>query len=979
LTLGTTATISRTSGQVRGNLKKQFGGAGSFTYTVGTANGYSPVDVTVTAGTGNLTVKAVQGNQPLLDSAHSLKRYWAMNGTGVTVNMVLHYLDPADIAGNESAYRLIRVEDGVTFIYPDGCATGSPCVDSSANTATINGVSNFVDWTVGESVGPTAVDLASFTATGYDGGVFVEWKTGNEVSNLGFNIYRAQGGQRWRVNSDIIAGSALKVGPGFTVRAGYSYSWWDQLSLSNQDVSYYLEDLDIDGHSTLHGPFKINTVGGKPPVASQAETLSHLSGGNVFTGPVALATQPGKSAGAFGPAPFDLAGRAAVKMTIKDEGWYRITQPALAAAGFDMRSNPRNLQLFVDGVEQPMLVSGESDNSFDASDAVEFYATGQNTLSSDAHIYWLAAGTKPGKRIGLTRTSGKPGGGQSFLQTIERRERSIYFSGLLNGDAENFFGSVIASQPVEQSLTLPHVDTNAPGGAELEIALQGVTDLSGTSDHTVSVALNGSIIGRVVFDGRQHKVERFSIYQSYLREGDNQITLMSEGGASDISLVDYIRVSYWHRYVADNDGLRLSASFGNGATQTIEGFSTPLIRVFDITDPNAVSEIAGLIEGKAQNYSVTVSINGPNRALLAVSDAQIKRPAALALNQISTLRNPVQGADLVILTERKFFASLAPLVSLRQSQGMSVSLVDINDVYDEFNYGEKSVQAVKEFLAYTQSSWKKKPRFVLLGGDACYDAKNYLGFGDFDLVPTRLTDMTLMETASDDWLVDFNNDGVAEVAIGRLPFRTTSEAAAMVAKLTAYEHSAPSAEILLSADTNDGYSFETDSDQLRRWLPNSLRVNAVYRGQMDTEKAKDILLDAINRGQKLINYVGHGSVDLWQGNLLTDADGLKMTNREGLSVFVLMTCLNGYYDDPAVDSLAESLLKAAGGAVAAWASSAMCLPNDQAAMNQEFYRQLFSGNPITIGEAAKRAKQATNNGDVRRSWILLGDPSMRLK
>lgn len=92
-----------------------------------------------------------------------------------------------------------------------------------------------------------------------------------------------------------------------------------------------------------------------------------------------------------------------------------------------------------------------------------------------------------------------------------------------------------------------------------------------------------------------------------------------------------------------------------------------------------------------------------------------------------------------------------------------------------------------------------------------------------------------------------------------------------------------------------------------------------------------------------------------------------------------MTCLNGYYYDPAVDSLAESLLKAEGGAVAVWASSGMCLPGDQAAMNQEFYRQLFNGNPIAIGEAAKRAKQAASSGDVRRSWILLGDPSMRLK
>ena len=92
-----------------------------------------------------------------------------------------------------------------------------------------------------------------------------------------------------------------------------------------------------------------------------------------------------------------------------------------------------------------------------------------------------------------------------------------------------------------------------------------------------------------------------------------------------------------------------------------------------------------------------------------------------------------------------------------------------------------------------------------------------------------------------------------------------------------------------------------------------------------------------------------------------------------------MTCLNGYFDDPALDSLAESLLKAEGGAVAVWASSGMCLPDDQATLNKEFYRQVFSGSAITIGEAARRAKQVATDADVRRTWILLGDPTMRLR
>ena len=80
-----------------------------------------------------------------------------------------------------------------------------------------------------------------------------------------------------------------------------------------------------------------------------------------------------------------------------------------------------------------------------------------------------------------------------------------------------------------------------------------------------------------------------------------------------------------------------------------------------------------------------------------------------------------------------------------------------------------------------------------------------------------------------------------------------------------------------------------------------------------------------------------------------------------------------------LDSLAEALLKSRGGAVAVWASSAMSYAEAQAPMNAEFYRQVFAGSPLRLGDAAVRAKAATADVDVRRSWVLLGDPTMRLK
>jgi hypothetical protein len=121
-------------------------------------------------------------------------------------------------------------------------------------------------------------------------------------------------------------------------------------------------------------------------------------------------------------------------------------------------------------------------------------------------------------------------------------------------------------------------------------------------------------------------------------------------------------------------------------------------------------------------------------------------------------------------------------------------------------------------------------------------------------------------------------------------------------------------------------------------------------------------------------------VDLWRGSLLTTSDAPSLTNGAALPLVVGMTCLNGFFQTPYVESLAEALLKSEnGGAVAVWTSSGLTVPNEQAPVNQELMRLLFNGQGLTLGEAVAQAKAATTDQDVRRSWILFGDPTTKLK
>ncbi len=140
------------------------------------------------------------------------------------------------------------------------------------------------------------------------------------------------------------------------------------------------------------------------------------------------------------------------------------------------------------------------------------------------------------------------------------------------------------------------------------------------------------------------------------------------------------------------------------------------------------------------------------------------------------------------------------------------------------------------------------------------------------------------------------------------------------------------------------------------------------------------LLGGINQGPLLVNFMGHGSLEVWRGSLLTVEDAENLINGLQLSLFVNMTCLNGFFQAPFADCMAEAFLKAqGGGAVAVWTSSGLTEPDKQAVMNKEMIRLLFNGEGLTIGEAVKRAKASTSDKDIRRTWILFGDPATRLK
>ena len=438
----------------------------------------------------------------------------------------------------------------------------------------------------------TLATVESLTATpSVQGGTQLAWRTGFEVDNLGFNVYRDDNGQRTKLNPSIIAGSALLVGPGTALTAGRSYVWWDTSTAGPPDAQYWLEDIDLSGQHTWHGPVAIDrsAQAGPPPPTGQGQAALLSSLGRAATDKPRLsvpatrrATLSTQSAELSTRRPA-LAERSAVKLSVRQEGWYRVTQAELVEAGLDPGVDPRLLHLYVDGHEIPILIAGQADGRFDQGDTLEFYGLGLNASWTDSRVYWLVAGARPGRRIAPVSALGGQAAGNSFPYTVERKDRTIYFSSLRNGEQENFFGAVVSSEPIVETLLVSHLDTAPSGTTQLEVALQGVT----SGAHRVLVTLNGVSLGEVNFQNQDARVASFPIAPSLLHEGENQVELIAQASDSDISLMDTIRLTYWHTYTADDDALQLSAT--GRQRVTIGGFSSAGIRLLDITNPDAVA------------------------------------------------------------------------------------------------------------------------------------------------------------------------------------------------------------------------------------------------------------------------------------------------------------------------------------------------------------------------------------------------------
>ncbi len=677
-----------------------------------------------------------------------------------------------------------------------------------------------------------------------------------------------------------------------------------------------------------------------------------------------------------------------VRILVEEDGMYALSYAELEEVGLNLdQVDPSTIRVLNQAHEAPIAVVGQGTEL-----TIIFYGVANSSLYSRGNVYWLSAGADAAKqmteRAVSSASDAAPAG--SFFDTVHREEDAFYAPKVSAGASHWYWQSLLAPTSSTFGITLPQL---APGDGSLRVALLGYTSDSVSPDHHVRIDFNGCSVEDAWWDGQSQYLLEASLGPSCLQEGENLVTVEAvgdTGAQADIVLVDWFEVDYQRLFTATDDQLQFS---GQGGPHSLTGFTKEDIRLFDISDPLNVVLIANpSVEREGMDYTLSFLDEEPaGHRYVAVSPVGFKKPASIAaVTQSTDLRSPDNQADYIVVTHEAFQQAIQPLVEWRRSEGLAVMVVTTTDVYDQFSYGLVDPGAIRALLRYAHRHWAEPaPQFVLLVGDASYDYHDNLQGPNRSLLPSYLVETAYSgQTTSDNWFVSLDDDDILpDMAIGRLPVSTVEELTTIVNKIIAYERNAPPGEwrgrILLVADGEEA-TFAQQSDLLAdESIPSGYEVVKIYAASVDEPQTQ--IVSELREGSLIVNYVGHGSTDLWSHERLFSSDQIPSLDNGGRQpLMIMMSCLLGFFAHPERASMAEELLLAEnGGAIAVLAPSSLTLSSDQAPLNQALFDALLVQKVPTVGLAIREAKRSLafetpDQRDVIETFTLLGDPALRL-
>ncbi len=733
-----------------------------------------------------------------------------------------------------------------------------------------------------------------------------------------------------------------------------------------------------------------------------------------------------------------------VKLDVGQTGLYRVTGADLENAGIVLTSlsiddihlfSGGGLRLPVDNsVARPefkevaIQVVDDGDNVFEANDYFLFFGEGidrwvysanqapqfSNHPYSKTNTYWVGIDVGTPVRW-TTRDGGLSGTEDTVVQDFSKHvrvEADQMLRKLKSGRTFDYFSWYWTNEPGVDFFV------GSPGrviGDTAQIYLSALT-----SDPTGPGDADGFVNAYVNGVGALNKAcnQKFCTYKTTsLVDGLNQVHLDMWGSGSSEPYFDYLELVYKSSLLPIGGQLdfAVGSTIAHARIDIIDNLGSQ-IALLDISDPLSPIELTNFDRGSGTiSFSSQLSSVGPNRFFL-IDLSKLLRPIVVKKAFPTDLYTADQQTDLIIVVADNLASAMDEYIEYRESQGYTIKLVSVSDIMDNFAFGLYDPTAIRDFLKYAYENYPvPSPSGVLFVGDGTYDYLDILGTGMQNFVPPYLLQPD--DPTSDDNYVFFGEYGILDgdtsytltdrgfdMYTGRWPVRSRSEINTFVSKIKKYESASSYGpwrnSITLVADDEHGQAnnetiHTIQTTQLdKEHIPSSFNRNRIYLWDYPfvnqyKPAVNDIIVQSINTGKLIVNYVGHGNPDVWAHERVFTRDGdlPRLNNFDKLPLFFAASCAIGFFDDPQREGMAEELLThPTGGCIGTISATRLVYSSENAAFNRQVFDVLLTHPNLSISEALYLGKleRQYRFGSIPvpvvndRTYAYFGDPLLKL-
>lgn len=725
------------------------------------------------------------------------------------------------------------------------------------------------------------------------------------------------------------------------------------------------------------------------------------------------------------------------RFSVDKEGIYSLTYDDLVKKGAELSNggvNSTNLKIFGNGGGELPLDPGDEaplglsecaihvddggDGRFEAGDRIIFYGRGAGGWLPDTergwsykinhytnvNYYWLNIDPEGGgRRMDSFQLDALPdietsaGLSRYYIEP----ERFIFYPGGFTGTGRDWYGYTFdGSSQTSYSVNLENPDASI----EARLRVRIVNPLRTNSYPRIRISLNGELIDEFSPTGTSD-LNGYSVPQdiaSMLRHGNNTIAL-EQYRADAQALFDWLELSY--HTTLDRYRIFEEISYSGNVRYNITGLDDPWI--FNVSDHNSVRF------ERAAFFTVDQNSARPQRYILAsVEDFnEVNSPFKSyfpPVSDIEQLWSVNNSANVILITPDDYWETVEPLIGnyarRDRHRPLIAKRVRLSEIYNRFSGGLQDPAAIRNMLMYAKDYWTGPPQFVLFCGDGDYN------YRDIDRPKSEnfLPPYENGALCSDDWFIDFTpysgSSGTIpmpdpELASGRLTALNKRELEAMVDKNIKYtedpEYGPWRSRVTLVADDEFGANWNTETEHIRnteilsdQYIPSYFETDKIYLTEYERTwgrqkpRSGDDLVESINQGTLLVNYMGHGNPTLWAHEhvFVLSRDLPRIERSRRLPLYLAFTCDWAYWDDPGSQSFSEQLLAMPeGGAIGIIASTRLTGGGSNFNLAKKFFECLFDDpNETTLGEALTTAKNYYRASTNNASYHLLGDPVMNI-